>query len=536
MNVSLTIDARPVEVEAGQTLLTAARKLGIEIPTLCHHEKCTPSTSCLVCLVKVKGNGGGRLVPSCATVAEPGMEVESETAEVFEARRTALELLFSDHVGDCLSPCHRICPLQLNIPLMLRQVDRKQFAEAVATVRTAVPLAGVTGWLCGAPCEQGCRRGVADQPAAIREVERFVAEHATDQDPPWLPPCAADTGKSVAIVGAGPTGLLAAHELRRAGHAVTVYDRHPEPGGSLLREVAADRLPAETLQRELDRLRRMGIGFRPDTELGRDLALDSLRNDHDAVLLALGKNGRARARELGLVLAPSGVKVDPTTFLTARGRVFAAGALTKTLNQVVRALAEGRAAAHAIRQFLAGQVIQRLPKPFSSIMGKTSPTEVAQFMAGAPKIGRVQPSRGAQKGFLPQEAACEASRCLHCDCRSEGHCALQRYAEQYGVDPNRFRGDRRPFEQHLEHGEIIFEPGKCILCGICVKLAEQAREPLGLTFIGRGFDVKVGVPFSREIDEGLQKVARECVEACPTGALVFKDDHLRQTPRMSPHP
>jgi len=235
-----------------------------------------------------------------------------------------------------------------------------------------------------------------------------------------------------------------------------------------------------------------------------------------------------------LVLAPTGVKVDSTTCLTSLGRVFATGNLVRPLHRVVRAMADGRTAARAVDQFLAGKVIQRLPKPFSSIMGKASPDEVKRFLIGPSPVGRTAPAGGPQAGFVPTEARLEASRCLHCDCRSAGHCAFQRYAEIYGVDPNRFRGERRPFEQHLEHGEIIFEPGKCILCEICVKLAEQAREPLGLTFIGRGFDVQVGVPFSREIDEGLQKVARECVEACPTGALVFKDDYLKQMPPFSP--
>lgn len=522
--IRLTIDGRAVEVESGQTLLAAARKLGIDVPTLCHHEKCTPSTSCLVCLVKVKANGAGRLVPSCATRAEPGMMVESEVADVFEARRTALELLFSDHVGDCLSPCHRICPLQLNIPAMLRQVDAGQTAEAVATVRKAIPLAGITGWLCSAPCEQGCRRGTHDAPAAIRDVERFVA----GQDVSWQPPCAADSGKSVAIVGAGPTGLMAAHELRLKGHAVTVLDRRAEPGGSLWAEIEAGNLPSGTLHAEVDRLRAMGVVFRSATPLGDSVTLEQLVADHAAVLLAVGERGKAQAQGWGLTLVPTGIKVAADTSLTNLGRVFAAGSAVKSMRQVVRAMAEGRTAATAIHQFLSGQVIQRLPKPFSSIMGKTSPEEVAKFMIGPSPIGRTVPTGGATAGFAPTEARVEASRCLHCDCRSEGSCALQRYAEMYDVDTSRFRGERRPFEQHLEHGHIIFEPGKCILCGICVQLAEQAREPLGLAFIGRGFDVKVGVPFSREIDEGLQKVGKECVEACPTGALVFKDDFLKQ--------
>ena len=122
----------------------------------------------------------------------------------------------------------------------------------------------------------------------------------------------------------------------------------------------------------------------------------------------------------------------------------------------------------------------------------------------------------------PRPRRCsEAARCLHCDCRSSGNCLLQHYAQVYGADASRFRSERRPFEQQLQPGGVIFEPGKCIVCGICVKLAEMAAEPLGLTFIGRGFDVRVAAPFDRPIEEGLRTVAEECVRHCPTGALVF---------------
>src|SRR5947209_20457742 len=107
---TLTIDGQRAVVPPGSTVLQAARSVGIDIPTLCYLETCGPLNSCLVCLVKING----KLVPSCGIKAEPGMIVESEIEEGHEARRTALELLFSDHVCDCLSPCNRLCPLGLN--------------------------------------------------------------------------------------------------------------------------------------------------------------------------------------------------------------------------------------------------------------------------------------------------------------------------------------------------------------------------------------------------------------------------------------
>src|SRR5215471_4230545 len=278
---TVTIDGVPIKVTTGQTVLSAARALGIDIPTLCYLEKCGPLNSCLVCLVKING----KLVPSCGTKVQPGMEIESETEEVHQARRTALELLFSDHIGDCLAPCHRLCPLGLNIPVMLRQIQAGHIDQANATVRNTLPLAGVLGRLCHHPCEQGCRRGTWDDPAAIRDMERSVTDGEAQSIAVATSSCEsasssvnralgenhvrtkATTGKSVVIVGAGPTGLSAAYYLRRSGHAVTVADRHALPGGTL-RTVPDEHLPASVVAAEAGSLAGLGVEFKLGVELG----------------------------------------------------------------------------------------------------------------------------------------------------------------------------------------------------------------------------------------------------------------------------
>ena len=125
-------------------------------------------------------------------------------------------------------------------------------------------------------------------------------------------------------------------------------------------------------------------------------------------------------------------------------------------------------------------------------------------------------------GFSDQEAVAEARRCMHCDCRKVGSCKLREYGGQYRARPSRYKAQRRRFIQDLEHEQVIYEPGKCIDCGLCIQIAVQAKETLGLTFIGRGFDVRVAVPFDATLEAGLGQAAAECVSACPTGALAFK--------------
>src|SRR5581483_4229004 len=427
------------------------------------------------------------------------------------------------------SPCNRPCPLGLNVPVMIRQIQGGNLEQARDTVRGALPLAGVLRLLNNNPCEQGCRRGTWDDPAAIRDMERFVTDWDTQQagpesasvDPQKSANCPPShkpfSGKSVVIIGAGPTGLSAAYYLVRTGYHVTVVDRHERPGGSL-QAVSEDQLSASVLAREAALLSDLGVEYKLGVELGDQVTIDGLSRGFDAILLSIGETSPSEAEKLGVPMAGTGIKADPNTCQSPLRKVFAAGAAVKPVKQLVRAMADGRAAAECVHRFLSGQPVRRPEKPFSSIMGRLDPAELRKFLATASAGGCVTPCDRCA-GLNRKEAASEANRCLHCDCRSSGNCLLQHYAQVYGAEASRFRSERRTFEQQVQPGGIIFEPGKCILCGICVKLTELAREPLGLTFIGRGFDVRIGAPLNRTIQDALQKVAAECVEHCPTGAL-----------------
>ena len=132
------IDDREVEVESGTTILGAARKLGVDIPTLCFLDGLKPETSCMVCMVKVVQPS--RLVPSCGTPVSDGMRVETTTEEVRHARKVALELLLGDHAGDCMAPCQSICPAHMDVPTMIRQIAAGRFEDAIVTAKSHIAL------------------------------------------------------------------------------------------------------------------------------------------------------------------------------------------------------------------------------------------------------------------------------------------------------------------------------------------------------------------------------------------------------------
>ncbi|HPD14685.1 MAG TPA: 2Fe-2S iron-sulfur cluster-binding protein [Planctomycetota bacterium] len=516
----LVIDNRPVEVPIGATLLDAAHALGIEIPTLCHLEGFEHSTSCFVCVVKLKGKPG--LVPSCATVAADGLEVESETDEVRDARTMALELLLSDHLGDCIGPCHAVCPAHMNIPLMIRQIAAGRLRDAVVTVKEHIPLPSVLGRICPAPCEKGCRRGQHDAPLSICLLKRIVGDADLAAPEPWLPERRPSTGRRVAVIGAGPAGLSAAWYLLRDGHGVTLFDDHAKPGGMLQYAVPEDKLPRAALDAEIALVARLGAELR----LGQRVeSIAELQGDFDAILVAAGELRPGDAARLGLPASKTGVEADRETLATPVAGVFAAGGAIRPQKMAVRSVADGRAAASSISAFLSGSshASRITHHAFSTHIGKLKEGEMAAFLAEASDVPRVEPSGGLAAGLTEAEARAEALRCLHCDCRKPGACRLRRWSAALEASPSRFKGERRTFVQHRQHSQILYEPGKCIRCGLCIQVCAREKEELGLTFIGRGFDVVVGVPFDRPIAEGLRKTAAACVAACPTGALALRD-------------
>lgn len=514
----LTIDNREVKVADGATILDAASKLGIDIPTLCFLKGCKPSTSCMVCVVEVEGLAS--LVPSCATVATDGMKVRSDCEQVHEARKAGLELLLSDHLGDCLGPCHTICPAQMNIPLMIRQIAAGELFDAVVTVKKDIALPAVLGRICPAPCERGCRRAALDDAVSICLLKRYVADVDLESDAPYSPARKRKRGKSVAIVGAGPAGLAAGYYLQQAGYACTIFDEREKPGGMLQYGVPENELPRDVLDNEIAQVEKLGVKFRCETRIGDEISLEDLRKEFDAVFVAVGTLEPEGVESMGLKAGRNGIAVDGKTYQTNLAGVFAGGDAVHKRKLTVRAVADGKEAAVSIDQRLSGETVTGPAKPFNTRIGKIRDEEKAGFAACGSAESRVSPVRDAC-GFADEQARVEAGRCLHCDCRKADNCRLREHSDEQGARPGRYKSDRRPFVQQVQHPEVIYESGKCIDCGLCIQIAAKAGEKLGLAFVGRGFDVRVAVPFDYSMAQALEHAAAKCVAACPTGALAF---------------
>jgi formate dehydrogenase major subunit len=674
---TITIDRRPVEVTPGETILQAARRLGISIPTLCHVEGFPPSASCFLCAVQIEGRPN--LWPSCAMPVAEGMTVTTDSEVVRTARRTALELLISDHAGDCVGPCRTGCPARLDIPSFISRISAGDNRKAAEIVTDDLTLPASLGRVCPRLCEQRCRQCEADEALSIRNLHRFAADQQRVAVSPYLPRTAASTGKRVAIVGAGPAGLAAAYHLLRAGHGAVLFDAHPQAGGMLRYGIPAFRLPRSVLDAEIRMIRELGAEFRLGQKLGRDVTLDELRGDFDAVFLAVGAQGsrglgcpgeevampaldflekitdghppdvgtdaivvgggntamdasrcalrlgaksvrvlyRRTRREMpclmeeveaaeeegvkvefliapvklerksgklcltcqrmelgppdksgraspvpipgsefevtatcviaaigqsvdfgakdaaAVALSKWGIAADPQTLATNLPGVFAGGDAVTGPDLAVRAVAAGKLAAASIDQYLRGTKVIGTPEAVNILMGKLDEDELAVLLREIEEAPRApMPHLPAEKrrstfdevelGFTPQDAMRESRRCLGCGCGKAIPCRLRQYATEYGVDPQRFVGERRHFQRDTSHPEIIFEPGKCILCGACVQVAAEAGEDLGLSFIWRGFGAGVSVPFHRPMIEGLRKSAKRAAEVCPTGAIMLK--------------
>ena len=669
--IKLIINGKECVGQKGQTILEVAQANGIFVPTLCHLASVKHYGACGVCVVEAKNSP--KLMRSCSTLAADGMDIDTESKRVVQARKVALELLMSDHDGDCKGPCHLGCPARTDVQAYVKQIALGNDKEAVRIIKDKIPLPASVGRVCPHPCESDCRRQLVEQPLSIAYLKAFAADNDMKSADPFKPELAEATGKRVAIVGGGPAGLTAAYQLAVKGHAVTVLDMMPEMGGMLRYGIPEYRLPKAVLAAEVASIEALGVTMKNNVKVGTDVTLDSLRAEYDAVLVAvgawkstsigcegdklqgvlggidmlrevnlggrpdLGKNvavvgggnvamdacrtavrlgaenvyviyRRTRAEapaedleieealeegvnfkwltnpaeiigkdgkvtqiklqvmELGepdasgrrspVPVAGKFEILDVDTVISAIGQrcalegfealtqtrkgtieasenngttnlegVFAVGDATNRGPSIaVRAIGEANDAAYAIDAYLSGKDM-KVKTPYYAQRKVT-----AEDFADREKIARAEMSckdpavrkgnfDAVINGFTEEQARAEALRCLECGCHDFYDCSLIKHTNRYETDPQRFAGAKRMTNSEKKLVVIERNEGKCILCGLCVRVCEEVAGEGLLGLVGRGFGTEVKPEFRDPAKIAKCKDCLKCAEACPTGAL-----------------
>ena len=284
--IKITVNGIEMTGNKGETILTIAAKNGVEIPNLCYSPNLKLYGACGLCLIEAEGMP--KLMRACSAVASDGMVLSTETDRVKKARKIALELLMSDHEGDCVAPCSLNCPAHTDIQGYVKQIALGNDREAVRIIKEKIPLPASIGRVCPHPCESNCRRRLVEEPLSIAFLKAFAADRDLESENPYKAVCAEATGKRVAVIGGGPAGLTAAYFLCTAGHEVTVYDAMPEMGGMLRYGIPEYRLPKAVLAKEVKAIEAMGVKLVNNTKIGRDISFDEIKSNADAVLVTVG--------------------------------------------------------------------------------------------------------------------------------------------------------------------------------------------------------------------------------------------------------
>lgn len=280
--VNIFINGNQYIADTDKTLLDNILDNGIYLPHLCHNKELESYGGCGLCLVEVEGIR--KPLRACSTSVSEGMRVTTSTPELEKSRKVSLSLIMSDHSGDCKAPCFMACPTHQDIQGYVGLIANGREREALELIKEDNPLPASIGRVCPHPCEEKCRRKHLEGAVSICALKRFAAEDNMD----YYPECEELNGKTVAVVGAGPAGLSCAYFLARKGYKVTVFDAQSHGGGMLRYGIPQYRLPKDILDREIKCIENMGVEFKYSHKLGRDMTVESLKGQYDAVFLAVG--------------------------------------------------------------------------------------------------------------------------------------------------------------------------------------------------------------------------------------------------------
>ncbi|MCK4835097.1 MAG: molybdopterin-dependent oxidoreductase [Candidatus Aminicenantes bacterium] len=293
-NITVTINDKRIKTNSDKTILEVVNDHKIdEIPTLCYDPRIEPYGSCFLCVVEVEGVK--KLVPSCSTKVNDGMVIHTNTERIRSARKTALELLLSNHYADCIGPCQNNCPAGVDAQGYIALISIGKHREALRLVKQTNPLPLSIGRVCIRDCEVACRRNLVDDSVAINALKRYVAD--LDAIDMWTPLVKKRKNKKVAVVGGGPSGLTCAYYLNIEGYDVTIFEKLPQLGGMLRYGIPEYRLPKKILDTEINWITNLGIKVKNNVALGRDFDIPGLfSKGYDAVYLALGAHKASKMR------------------------------------------------------------------------------------------------------------------------------------------------------------------------------------------------------------------------------------------------
>lgn len=273
---------------------------------LCHAQTCGKCTPCRIGLGQLNqlirdvldGNAAMETLEIMEQTALSIME-SADCAIGYEAANMVYKGLigyrddYVEHIqnGRCTCaysqpvPCVSLCPAHVDIPGYIALVSEGRYGDAIRLIRKDNPFPTTCGFICEHPCEARCRRNMMDDSVNIRGLKRVAADFAGEVDPPERAP---STGKRIAILGGGPGGLSAAYYLQLMGHQAVIYEMFPKLGGMLRYGIPNYRLPKDRLDQDIQAVLKTGVEVRHGLKIGRDITIQQLREEYDAVLITIG--------------------------------------------------------------------------------------------------------------------------------------------------------------------------------------------------------------------------------------------------------
>ncbi len=398
--------------------------------------------------------------------------------------------------GDGPSNCVARCPLRVDAHGYMQLTRLGRFREALQLIREELPFPGILGHVCVHPCERHCKRIDTDSAIRIRDVKRFLARWEPGE-PQHVVDCLPLKEPTVAVVGAGPAGLIAGYDLRRRGYRVTVFEKEDRIGGCLTHKIPEWRLPAAVRERDLSITEAVGLTIETGVEVGREVELSDLCASHHAVLLLVGFGGGQvlldrESSGLGRS-ARHTIRVDPLTGMSDIDGVFAGADAVSGPGTVIHALAWGRRLAESADRFLEGRDLaedreSHRPPP---LLWQLEVDEVERRRRErSPVLLRRPPEPMSE-----DEAVEEGERCLDCVC---GLCTAEcEFLAKHCDVPRQLAA--KVHDGPAPHLDMVYS---CNLCGLCREVCPVDLDTGELLLEARRNAVRAGIgPLDRHRKE-----------------------------------